>query len=255
MSDLINHILNEDYVEAKKIFESRMEDIKEKKLYEVKRSMDIVEVVTAVKGKPGQYKGVNTPKDWAKYRKQNPALGMHEIKPGVKASVDKHEKTASGGLTKHGIEVRRKKGYMQAYPATKALEFIKAVTKYHKTGKIDENTPWMRRISAATSELEKVAPKTEPAKPGQAPEVEPQTRDEPGVKKLGPKNLKNPMPKTSYSAYSDYETKARELKGRGSQAASKWLKKTKTARNTIGAVKSFGKFVGRVARSLDEDTE
>ena len=34
MSDLINHILNEDYVEAKKIFESRMEDIKEKKLYE-----------------------------------------------------------------------------------------------------------------------------------------------------------------------------------------------------------------------------
>lgn len=253
MSDLIDHILNEDYVEAKKIFESRMEDIKEKKLYEVKRSMDIAEVVSPVKGKPGQFKGQNTPKDWAKYRKQHPSLGMHEIKPGVKASVDKHEKSASGGLTKHGIEVRKKKGYIQAYPATKALEFIKAVTKYHKTGKIDENTPFMKRIQSAHKELEKTAPAPSSTS-GKAPEIEPQTRGEP-VKKLGPKNLKNPMPKTSYSAYSDYETKARELKGRGSQAASKWLKKTKTARNTIGAVKSFGKFVGRVARSFDEGTE
>jgi hypothetical protein len=120
-----------------------MDTILEKKLYEIKRSIEISEVVTPVKGKPGQFKGQNTKADWAKYRKEHPAFGMHDVptKTGKpkKQKAPEHEKTSSGGLTKAGIEARRKKGYLQAHPALKSLEFIKKVTHYHKTGEVTES--------------------------------------------------------------------------------------------------------------------
>jgi hypothetical protein len=149
MSDLLDNILNENYVEANEIFESRMSEIAEKKLYEVKRSMDITEVVKPVKGKPGEFAGVNTKKDWTKYRKQHPSLGMHDT-PSGKSQAPEHEKTASGGLTRHGIKKREERGYLKAHPALKSLEFIKAVTRYHKTGKIDETTIIQQKIEKET---------------------------------------------------------------------------------------------------------
>lgn len=122
MSDLVENILIGNHVEAGKLFESHMESILEKKLYEIKRSIAISEVVKPVKGKPGEYTGQNSPKDWAKYRKQHPSFGMYDVpgkKPGTikRNKPPKHEKTASGGLTKHGIEVRRKAGYVPAHKA------------------------------------------------------------------------------------------------------------------------------------------
>ena len=147
---LLESILNQDYNSANELFEERMVELQEKKLYEFKRSIQLSEVVTPVKGKPGQFKGQNTAKDWAKYREQHPSFGMYDVptKTGKpkKSKPPSHEKTASGGLTAKGIAVRKKKGYVQAHPALKALEFIKAVRKYHETGKIDEQTPFMRTL-------------------------------------------------------------------------------------------------------------
>ena len=117
---LLESILNGDYNSANELFEERMVELQEKKLYEFKRSIQLSEVVTPVKGKPGQFKGQNTAKDWAKYREQHPSFGMYDVptKTGKpkKSKPPSHEKTASGGLTAKGIAVRKKKGYVQAHP-------------------------------------------------------------------------------------------------------------------------------------------
>jgi hypothetical protein len=142
MRDLVESILTGDNVEASKLFESHMDTILEKKLYEIKRSIEISEVVTPVKGKPGQFKGQNTKTDWAKYRKEHPSFGMNDVptKTGKpkKQKAPEHEKTSSGGLTKKGIEARRKRGYIQAHPASKIKEFLDKLSHYKKTGEITE---------------------------------------------------------------------------------------------------------------------
>jgi hypothetical protein len=75
------------------------------------------------------------------------------------------------------------------------------------------------------------------------------------AKKLGLPVDRSVRFKKSYVAGSDTESKARDLKARGSQAAAKWLKKTKTTRNVLGATKMVGKFLGRVVQGLGEDSE
>ena len=113
MNKIVESIINKDLVSATELFESQMNVIAEKKLVEMKRMMQ-AEVVTPVKGKPGQFKGQNTPADWAAYRKAHPTYGMHDVpsKTGKpkRQKAPSHEKTASGGLTATGIEARRKKG-------------------------------------------------------------------------------------------------------------------------------------------------
>lgn len=138
---LLESILNNNLVEAQELFNNRMEIIAEQKLFETKRRIaSLNEVVKPVKGQPGKYAGVNEPKDWAKYRKAHPAVGMYDT-PTSKGKPPEHERTASGGITKHGIETRRKKGFLKAHPALKALEFITKVKKYKETGKLDEELP------------------------------------------------------------------------------------------------------------------
>ena len=99
MKDLVEHILSENYVAAQDSFKSRMQSIVEKKLYEVKRQMQSEEY-----GK----------EEWAEYRKKHPSFGMYDVpsKTGKpkKQKPPTHEKTASGGLTAHGIAVRKKIG-------------------------------------------------------------------------------------------------------------------------------------------------
>jgi hypothetical protein len=276
MSDLIEHILNEDYVSANQLFESRISEIMESKLYEVKRSIDITEVVKPVRGKPGQFKGQNTPKDWSKYRKQHPALGMKEIRPGVKAAVDKHEKTASGGLTKHGIEVRRKKGFIQAYPATKAREFIDKVIHYHKTGEVTED---YASDTAARWEKFQKSKQFQSKLSGQAPEVPPQTRGKKAdVSPTRAKEFKYADGKKvalrkepRLSAADQYQKgldKAKDMEARGREGAvnryrfGKGLgshgagpakyRASREAQNYVKGAIGFGK---RVLSQLGEDTE
>lgn len=145
MSKLVESILDRDYVTALELFEERVADIAEKKLYEVKRSMNISEIVRAtgklnVDGNP-EYEGQNTKADWAKYRKQNKSVRWNQNKEGKKVTSDrKATPLGKGGkLSADDIEYRRKEGYLQADQAINATKFLRAVRKYRETGKIDEN--------------------------------------------------------------------------------------------------------------------
>ena len=57
----------------------------------------------------------------------------------------------------------------------------------------------------------------------------------------------------SYVAGSETEKRARALADRGSQAAKKWLKRTKTTRNVLGAIKSVGGVGKRILQGLGEE--
>jgi hypothetical protein len=131
--ELVEAIINGDLVNAQDIFEQRLNDIQENKLYEEKRRFAAInEIVKPVKGKPGEFKGSNTKKDWAKYRKQNPTLSVHGTpdNPRARTPAEKKEKTSTGAMTKHGLAVRRKRGYLKAGEAIPAKKFIDAVSSY-----------------------------------------------------------------------------------------------------------------------------
>lgn len=138
---LIESIIDGNYISAEHYFHDRLNTIMEQKLFEEKRRLAAInELVRPDPNRPGQFVGQNTKADWAKYRKQNPQLSFHGTpdNPKAKAPTEKREKTSTGSLTKHGLAARRKRGYIQAHPATKSLEFIRRVRKYKETGKLDE---------------------------------------------------------------------------------------------------------------------
>lgn len=277
MRDLIEHILDENYVSASDSFESYMNDIVERKLYENKRMMQ-TEVVKPVKGKPGQFTGQNTPKDWAKYRKTHPALGMYDVPGGGKAKKPEGEKTASGGLTKKGIAIRKRKGYLKAYPALKSLEFIKRVTQYHKTGKVEESIA--ADIAAAAKEQQAAAGRAGAYTHGRTSQEEP-PRDISSAKKSGKKSGAPEKPKVEPQAgfptalqrqpkklspgktvstrtsekpvgvrFLDSLSRARRLQSRGKQGAVGKVLKTYAAPVAKGAVGAAIKGVGKELSSL-----
>lgn len=141
MNNLIESIINKDYVAADMQLHERLKYIREKKLYEEKRIIAALhEVVKPVRGKPGQFTGSNTKADWAKYRKQHKRIKWDQNKQGEKVA-EKPNPTPigkGGKLSAGDIKARRKAGYIQAHPAIKSLEFIRAVRKYKETGKINE---------------------------------------------------------------------------------------------------------------------
>lgn len=132
--ELIESIVNGDYVSASELFEERLADIQEKKLYEVKRMIAAMnEVVKPVPGKPDEFQGANTKADWAKYRKQTKLPKTKFAEPPATPFG------AGKRLSKGDIEKRREAGYVQAHPAIRAKKFIDAVIKFKKTGKINES--------------------------------------------------------------------------------------------------------------------
>lgn len=144
--NLVEHIIDEEYVEASDVFAGTLSSILEQKLYEMKRSIDLTEVVkkTRKKNEDGSpvYTGYNTKADWAKYRKQNPQMSFHgtPANPKAKAPAEKKEKTSTGTITSYGLKQRRKRGYLPASDALNAVKFIDAVKKYKETGKLDEGS-------------------------------------------------------------------------------------------------------------------
>ena len=155
MTRLIDSILDGNYIQANELFEERMEQIAEKKLYENKRMMQ-TEVVKPVKGKPGEFTGQNTPADWAKYRKAHPALGMYDTP------------SSKGKKPESKVAKQRKAGYVKAEPALKALEFIKRVRKYKETGKLDEATV-VQQAQQHAAAIERMGKPPKPEKPEATP--------------------------------------------------------------------------------------
>lgn len=74
MHNLVESILTGNMILSNEIFEERMRQIVERKLLEVKRSIDISESKLGKGGDPTpDYTKPNTKADWAKYRKQHPS--------------------------------------------------------------------------------------------------------------------------------------------------------------------------------------
>lgn len=143
MYRLIDSILGEDYVNATRFFEEAMEEIKEQKFYEVKRSLDLVEA----EGK-GEFKGqyYNDKEDWARYRKAHPSLGYHDTPTGkVRPKRRIHKAGDALALTKYGIAQRKKQGYGQAFPMLFTKKFVGAVADHlEKEAMKSLNTPVKR---------------------------------------------------------------------------------------------------------------
>ena len=181
------------------------------------------EVVTPVKGKPGQFKGQNTAKDWAKYRQHHPSFGMNDVptKTGKpkKAKAPSHEKTASGGLTAKGIAVRKKAGYLQAHPALKAKEFIDKVIHYHKTGEIIEEG--MYKPGELDPDI--VASKIKAAKASKKPRLQPGAL---GTGSKGKKGKEKPTPAGTQRGFTAPLTRAGPGAQRGFTAPLKGPEKT-----------------------------
>ena len=93
---LIESILDGDFVSANELFESRMVELQEKKLYEAKR------MVSAQMNEDTP----NTKADWAAYRKAHPSLGFYDTPSGTVAPAKKKTSTASKPATK--VKAKRK---------------------------------------------------------------------------------------------------------------------------------------------------
>jgi hypothetical protein len=194
MNNLLENILNEDYVSANKLFEERLGEILEQKLYEQKRMM---------------------------------------------------QAEAFGGLSLKDIEDRKKAGYRKASDVLRdprgggeQSEFKKKLERIQHTPKTKKKS---KKVAEATdAELADLAKRTKVLKAA------------PRDVRIQPGSDRDPI------AYGKAETRARELKSRGSVHAAKWLKGTKIQRNVAGAtrvVKNFGADVIKGLAGLGEDTE
>lgn len=225
MRNLIEHIMNDDYVSATDVFESRLNDLVEKKLYEFKRSIDISEIVKPDPNRPGQFIGANTKADWSKYRKQNKSIKWDQNKEGKKvAEKPKAVPLGHGGkLSASDIKARRKAGYLQAHPAIKSMEFIDAVVKHLEKKKnikeSDATTPFVRRAQ------ERAARASELAGAGETPlqraqsfqsqaKPEPETPS-PGLSPEHKKLKSRSAGRETGERYADALARARRLEARG----------------------------------------
>lgn len=122
--DLIESILQGDLIRSNELFEARMIEIREKKLYEVKRSLDELwgygrdRKVThgPMVGKSNDERR----KMWKDTINHRKSMRKHA------ASVDGE----GGRISKAGIEKRRKDGYLKADTAIRAKAFIDKVHEY-----------------------------------------------------------------------------------------------------------------------------
>lgn len=184
MSDLIEHILNEDYVSASRVFESKIDNIIESKLYEMKKMVQAEAI-----GLHGQHYMSNA--DWAKYRKKKgPNLGPLDTP------------TKKGGKrSETGLEQRKRLGFVKA----------SKVLPDPRDRNLDEMIGLPIIPPEKESEYQKKAKKSqEKAASGQSGSETPRSAD--AMKKSSDKSKTNP----NINAY-DYMTKA----GREKQKAAR----------------------------------
>ncbi len=209
MSDMIKHILSEDFVAASSIFEDRLNDILEQKLLEMKKML---------------------------------------------------QTEVTGGLTKADIEKRIKAGYVRAsevLPDPRDIE-IKSFDYNPSPGK-KITAKRKKKISEALSDtdIERIGRERQAAQNADLQNTFGHAPADQKLKRLLPTSTTPIAKKTSggdYVAGSDYERQARELKAKGSRGAAKWLKKTKTARNVLGFVKTMGHVAAGIGKGLADNS-
>jgi hypothetical protein len=270
MNDLVENVLNEDYVSASEIFESRLNQIMEQKLYEKKRMMQ-------AEAFGGMTKDEIEARRKAGYMK---ASEFFALKNAISNEIKKLKK-GTKRLTAKKKVVKEAAPPVKITPAMRSKqlgthELTKAAREYAaaKGETPEDEAPKKARKAApsgkAKSSTVDVAGKMAQAG-GRAPEV-----------KLEPADIKNPKTdsktdqrraeladagskaktlkavpranrgkehggtKTDMTAFSADEKRAKVLKARGSHAASRWLKATKTKRNVAG----FKNVIGGMAKGL-----
>ena len=94
---LLESILEGDFISANELFEERMVELQERKMYEAKRS--IAAKMYEAKRKYGHYMSKD---DWAKWRKSHPSLGAYDTP------------TTKGKKPESGVEQRKRLGFVKA---------------------------------------------------------------------------------------------------------------------------------------------
>jgi len=138
MKNLVEHIIDGEFVEANNLFLEELNLIRDRKLFEMKRSIELTELqgYRGYGAKSGPLVGKSDKEKksfWKNKINQRKAEREHTKQSGVTP-------LGKGGKLSHkDIEYRREKGYMNAAPAVNAVNFIKAVRRYKETGEIKES--------------------------------------------------------------------------------------------------------------------
>lgn len=212
MSNLVESILSEDYVSASNIFESRLNEIAEKKLIEMKKMLQT------------EITGGLTKADIAKRRKAGYVRASEVLPDPRDIEIKSFESRPSSGKK---IVAKRKKRISEAL----------SDTDIERIGR--------ERQAAQQADLQRTfkvdrGPSDETTKERQDRLVD-MAKDAKGLK-AAPRSMR--VPHKEIIAGGEREKRAKELKARGSKQAAKWLRATKTQRNVAGlthTLKSLGK--------------
>lgn len=264
MDNLVENILEENYISANQIFEDRLAEIMEKKLYEKKKMMqaeafggmskeDIERRKKAGFIKAADYfKALETAKEIERKSKS-------DIEPKKKKVSEAYTGTGSG--SEKELEARAKKSAERLGKAIKSASQARA----ERISREQEKRAARKKRTAPPEEPGKpyVAPKAEPKAPetGKAPEVklEPTDVKKPsgGAKKLKARSVGVDTDKR----YDAAMERAKRLERRGKTGAVSRLKWSSAGRK-IGAKRvasdygsAMGGFAKGIISGLQEDTE
>jgi|LakMenEpi03Aug12_release.lakeMendotaPanAssembly.Ray.scaffolds.fasta_scaffold385744_2 hypothetical protein len=263
MSELLENILNENYVSAQEIFEERLGEILEKKLYEKKKMIQAEAFGGMTKADIERRKKAGFMKASDYFAALNTAK---EIEKKAKSDIEGKKKkkveeafTGTGSGSDKELEARAKKAAGKLGAAVKGAAQARAERVKRE---VEKRAAKQKRASAEPGKPYVAPPKAEP-KPetGKAPEVKLEPSD---VKKPsgGVKKLK--APSVGIDAGDRYDAameRAKRLERRGKTGAISRLKWS-SAGKKIGAKRvasDYGKAMGGFAKGiisgLQEDTE
>jgi hypothetical protein len=264
MSELLENILNENYVAAQEIFEERLGEILEKKLYEKKKMIQAEAFGGMTKADIERRKKAGFMKASDYFAALNTAK---EIEKKAKSDIEGKKKkkveeafTGTGSGSDKELEARAKKAAGKLGAAVKGA----AQARAERVKREVEKRAARKKRAAPPEEPGKpyVAPKAEP-KPetGKAPEVKLEPADikkpEGGVKKLKAKSAGVELDKRYDAAIE----RAKRLERRGKTGAVSKVKWS-AAGKKIGAKRvasdygsAMGGFAKGIISGLQEDTE
>ena len=209
MSDLLEHILSEDYVSASDLFESCLDEILEKKLYEMKQHIQ-AEAFGALSKADIEYRRK------IGYRKASDVL---DDPYDIPMSPIGKKKTSAPPKRKTTKLKLKEIASPEAIAQVNRIANLRKAEKYQQNKQDTHDTTELDR----QDKLDKLASKAKSLK-------------------AAPRTMR--VPHSEIIAGGEREKRAKFLKARGSKQAAKWLKATKTQRNVAGlthTLKNVGK--------------
>lgn len=186
--ELINSIVDGDLVSATEMFSEQIDLIREKKLFEVKRSIDLTELWGY-----GRDREVTRGPMVGKSNDERRKMWKQLVKDRKDMKAVAASNDGQGGrISKTGIEKRRDAGYLKAHEYLNATKFIDKVKEHLKKKNATEQPKTTRKRKIAESAVQdfrdrakefKASEKEIKALSGEKPEVKaPKTKAEPEAK-------------------------------------------------------------------------